>query len=104
MEEACHVMRNGEILNEEKTEYPLYEATLYGDRVLTQKLTKRLGCSIKHLPIRIKFNYEYDTLKAIEKGIRKDPTLVLNGKIFLDGLPTAEEITEKFENLIKKGI
>ena len=97
MNEACHTMRHGEILNPDKTEYPLFHAVLYGDKVLTAKFSKRLSCAIKHLPLRVEFTYEYDTLKAIEKGITKDPTLVLDGKIFLEGLAQAEAITDAFE-------
>jgi len=99
--DACHEMANGEILNEDKKEYPLYFATLYGDRVLTAKFSKRLSCAIKHLPIRVKFNYEYSTQKAIEAGISKDPTLVLNGKIFLEGLIQAKDLTKAFKELLK---
>ncbi len=102
MNEACHTMAEGEILNATKTEYPLYEAVLYGDRILTAKFSKRLSCAIKHLPIRVRFRYEYDTIKAIEAGVSKDPTLMVDGKIFLEGLIAAEEITRAFEKLIKK--
>jgi len=101
---ACHEMNEGEILNESYTQYPLFEGILYGSKVSTAKFSKRLSCSIKHLPIRLKFHFEYDTLKAVENGITKDPTLVLNGKIFLEGLVQAEDITEAFEKLIKEGI
>jgi len=98
--DACHEMANGEILNEDKKEYPLFLATLYGDKVLTAKFSKRLSCAIKHLPIRVKFNYEYSTQKAIKIGITKDPTLVLNGKIFLEGLIQAEDIAKAFKKLL----
>ena len=100
MVEVCHEMHNGEILNEEKEEYPLYITTLYGDRILTAKFSKRLSCAIKQLPIRVIFSYEYSAEKAIEMGIAKDPTLLLNGKIFLEGLVQAEEITQMFQNLL----
>lgn len=102
MNEACHTMAPGEILNAEKTEYPLFHAVLYGDRVSTAKFSKRLSCAIKHLPLRVEFRYEHDTLKAIEKGIAKDPTLVLDGEIFLEGLVQAEEITEAFQKKLKE--
>ena len=102
MMDYCKTMQEGEILNENHSEYPLFKGVLYGDKVSTAKFSKRLSCAIKHLPIRIKFHYEYNTLKAIEKGISKDPTFTLNGKIFLEGLPQAEEITQKFENLLFK--
>ena len=100
MLDYCKTMDEGEILNENHPEYPLFDGVLYGDKILTAKFSKRLSCAIKHLPIRIKFHYEYNTQKAIEKGISKDPTFVLNNKIFLEGLVSAEEITQKFEGLL----
>ena len=102
--QACHEMKHGEILNSSKTLYPLYKATIYGSRVDSVKLSKRLSCAIKPLPIRVEFFYEYSTLKAIEKGIRKDLTLVLNEDIFIEGLIKAEEITKKFENYLLKAL
>jgi len=100
--EACHIMKKGEILNANHSEYPLFFATIYGDKLSTAKLSKRLSCSIKHLPIRLHFDFEYDTIKAIEAGISNDPTIVLDGEIFLEGLVNAEEISEKFQEFIKK--
>jgi len=97
--EACHEMRAGEVLNAAHPEYPLYEAVIYGSRVDSAKLSKRLSCAIKHLPLRVRFSYEYDPQRAIEKGISKDPTLVLDGKIFLEGLVQSEEITKAFEEI-----
>jgi len=99
--EACHTMNHGEILNADKSKYPLFHAVLYGDRVSTAKFSKRLSCAIKHLPLRVEFTYEYDTEKAVEKGVVKDPTLVLDGEIFLEGLVQAETITDAFEKRIK---
>jgi len=102
MNEACHTMHEGEVLNAQKTAYTLFHAILYGDRVSTAKFSKRLSCAIKHLPLRVKFTFEYDTLKAVEKGVIQDPTLTLDGEIFLEGLVEAEIITEAFEKLLKK--
>ena len=104
MNEACHTMENGEVLNASHSEYPLFHAVLYGDKVSTAKFSKRLSCAIKHLPLRVEFTYEHDTLKAVEKGVTKDPTLVLDGKIFLEGLVQAEVITEAFEKQLKSEI
>jgi len=101
---ACREMRDGEILNPYKTEAPLFHAILYGDKVATAKLSKRVSCAIKHLPLRVQFEFEYSTKKAIEAGIRKDPTLVLDGEIFLEGLPQAEQISEAFEKKLKRGV
>jgi len=104
MNEACHTMKNGEVLNASHTEYPMFEGVLYGDKVSTEKFSKRLSCAIKHLPLRVKFTYEHDTLKAVEKGVTKDPTLVLDGKIFLEGLIQAEEITQAFEKRLESKV
>ena len=88
--------------NEGHTDYPLFNGVLYGDKITTAKFSKRLSCAIKHLPLRVSFQYEYDTLKALEKGIAKDPTFVLDDKIFLEGLMQAEEITQVFDRLLGK--
>lgn len=101
MQETCHEMGAGEVLNASHPEYPLHEAVIYGDRISCAKLSKRLSCAVKHLPIRLRFSYEYDTLKALDAGIVKDPTLVLDSQIFLEGLVEAETITEVFEKLLK---
>jgi len=98
---VCKEMQAGEILNPYKTETPLLHALLYGDKTAIAKLSERLSCAIKHLPLRVQFEYEYSTQKAIEAGIQKDPTLLLDGEIFLEGLPQAEHITEAFEKLLK---
>ncbi len=102
MSGICHIISNGEILNIDKIDCPLFQAVLYGDRTLCNKFSKRLSCSVKHLPLRLQFSYEYSTQKAIEKGVVKDPTLVLDGKIFIEGLIQSEEITTKFQDFIMK--
>ena len=98
----CHVMSDGEILNENKKDCKLYKAVLYGDRILTEKLSKRVSCAIKYLPIRVQFTYEYSTIKALEVGVKKDPSLVLNNEIFIEGLIQTEEIVKIFEELLKR--
>ncbi|WP_456457505.1 hypothetical protein [Nitratifractor sp.] len=100
--DACRVMNEGEILNPQRTNLPLHEVVLYGDRVLTAKFSKRLSCALKHLPIRLRFRYSHSALEAINMGIAKDPTLVLDGEIFLEGLIPAEEITRAFERYLAK--
>ena len=100
MSDACHGMKAGEVLNSSSTEYPLYEVIIYGDKINCAKLSKRLSCAIKHLPLRVEFSFEYDTKKAVDKGITKDPSIILNGNIFIEGLAQAEDITMKFEKLI----
>ena len=90
-------MQEGAILNALNPEFPLHKVILYGDKLSTAKFSKRLSCSIKHLPLRLLFRYEHNTLNAIEAGVMKEPTLVMDGLIFIEGLVQAEEITEKFE-------
>jgi len=98
--QVCRVMEDGEILNPHLDNLALNEAIIYGDKVLSQKLSKRLSCAIKHLPIRLKFSYNYSIEDAIDIGISKDPTMVLNSQIFIEGLISTEEITEKFERFL----
>ena len=102
MNKVCDIVKEGEILGIDKPEFPLFFAVLYGDKIATKKFSKRLSCAIKHLPLRVKFRYVHSTLEAIDLGISKDPTLVLDGKVFLEGLVQAEQITEAFEKLIKR--
>lgn len=102
MNQVCDILKDGEILGIDNLEFPLFNAVLYGDKIATQKFSKRLGCAIKHLPLRVQFRYVHSTSKAVDMGISKDPTLVLDGKIFLEGLVQAEEITEAFKKLIKR--
>jgi len=102
MNNSCSIISEGEILNEDKKDFRLFHATLYGDKILTVKLSKRVSCAIKHLPLRVEFHYEYSTLKALEFGVKKDPTLILDDKIFIEGLIQTEKIVEIFENLLKK--
>jgi len=102
LQETCHIMNEGEILNKTNLEHPLYHGIIYGDKISSAKLSKRVSCSVKHMPLRLEFSFEYDTLKAIENGITKDPTFVLDGEIFLEGLVQAEEITKAFERKLNE--
>jgi len=98
--EYCYPLKEGEILNKDK-KYPLFEVTIHGSDIERVKLSKRVVCAVKHLPLRLKIHYEKDSLKSIEIGVTKDPTLTLNNKILLEGLVSAEEITKTFETLLK---
>jgi len=100
----CYPLAEGEILHAEHKSWPLFRVTIHGSDIERIKLSKRLSCAIKHLPLRLQVHYEKDTMKSIQEGIAKDPTLTLNGKILLEGLVSAEEITKTFENLLKEVI
>ncbi len=99
--EYCYPLKEGEILNEDKA-YPLFEVTIHGSDTNRVKLSKRLVCAVKHLPLRLKIHYQKDTGKSIEKGVAKDPTLEYNGKFLAEGLISAEEITKIFEGLLSE--
>jgi hypothetical protein len=104
--DACHIMSDGEILNENHADYPIFDGTLYGDKVLTAKFSKRLSCAIKHLPIRVRFVYDHDIMSAIEHDIRYDPTFVMDTgsdeEFVMEGLVSAEDITQSFEEFLVK--
>jgi len=100
--DVCHEMHEGEMLNATHTEWPCHTAILYGDRISTAKFSKRLSCAIRHLPLRLLFHFEYDTLKAIEAGVTTAPSLKVDDTLFLEGLLQAEEITATFEALLKR--
>ena len=103
MSEACNIMVDREILNRDKKDFKLYQAILYGDKLLTAKLSKRVSCAIKNLPLRVQFAYEYSTINAVKAGVKNDPSLVLDDTLFIEGLIQTEEIVMLFEELLKKG-
>ncbi len=100
--EYCYPLKEGEVLNEEHPEWPLFDVTIHGSDAERVKLAKRLVCAVKHLPLRLKIRYEKDAMKSIEKGIAKDPTLEWQGKFLAQGLVSAEELTQIFEKLLEK--
>ena len=100
MDNFCHSLEKDEILNEKQHDFPLYELCIYGSKLECLKISKRIMCSVKHLPIRVKVHYIYDTKKAIEAGARKDPSVALKSKIIIEGLISAEEIEKIFNKSI----
>ena len=100
--EYCYALPEGEVLHAEHTEWPLFRVTIHGSDTERVKLSKRLVCAVKHLPLRLQIHYEKDPMKSIEEGVAKDPTLTWNGRILLEGLVSAEEITQNFERLLQK--
>ena len=100
--EYCYPLNEGEILHKEHKEWPLFAVTIHGSDTERVKLSKRLVCAVKHLPLRLKIHYEKDTMKSVEEGVAKDPTLTWNNHILLEGLVSAEEITKTFEELLEK--
>jgi len=81
-------------------EHPLYEAVFYGDRVGTEKLSRRFSCATRFLPVRVSYTFEHDSLKALDKGVSKDPTLIFDKKLIMEGLFQAEEITKQVESYL----
>ena len=98
--EYCYPLKEGETLNDEHPEYPLFAVTIHGSDRERGKLSKRLVCAVKHLPLRLSIRYEKDAEKSIALGVRRDPTLMLNTKILAEGLVSAETLTEIFETLL----
>ena len=102
MYDACYPLNEGEILNEGHKEWPLFILDIYGSKLESLKISKRIMCTLKHLPLRLQVFYHHDTLKAIEEGCGKDPCIKMNGKILFEGLIQAEKIKEIFEKLLKE--
>jgi hypothetical protein len=97
--ELCAPLDENGILNATHTEWPLFHGIIYGDKTLCTKFSKRLVCSIKHLPLRLSLKIVTSTQIAIEAGVRYDPTLFIDGKPFIEGLVDAQEITTLFKKL-----
>ena len=81
-------------------DYPLYRVVFFGDRVGTDKLARRFSCATKIFPIRVEFIFEHDPLKALDKGVSKDPTVIFDKKLIIEGLIQAEEITKQVESYL----
>ncbi len=102
MYEYCYALREGEILNEGYPEWPLFVLTICGSKRECLKISKRIMCTLKHLPLRLQVFYENNAEKCIEMGGGGDPSVFLDGKLLFEGLIQAEEIKEIFENLLKE--
>ena len=100
--EYCYPLKEGEILNDEHNEWKLFDVTIHGSAKERVKLSKRLVCSLKHLPLRLRIQYEKDTETSIQKGVGADPSLEYNDKLIAEGLVSAEELSDIFENLLKR--
>ncbi len=98
--ETCAPLEMGEILNGEHTEWPLFDVTIHGGKLESTKLLKRLVCGVKHLPLRLRVSLEHNTQKSVELGVRIDPTLIWNKECVIEGLVSAEAITQTFETLL----
>ena len=53
MYDYCYPLKEGEILNEAHKNWPLFVLNIYGSKLETLKISKRIMCTLKHLPIRI---------------------------------------------------
>ena len=91
-----------QILNKKHIQYPLYMGIVYGSKIDSTKLFKRLTCAVKHLPVRIELTFEYDPLMAMDKGITKDPTFMLGSSIVVQGLLQTEELEKEIKKFIIK--
>jgi len=97
----CYALNEGEILNEDHYEWPLFVLTICGSKVETLKMSKRVMCTLKHLPLRLQVFYENNAEKCIEMGGGGDPSVFLDGNLLFEGLIQAEKIKEIFEKLLK---
>jgi len=98
----CAPLVEGEILNESHREWPLFEVTIHGSDRERIKLSKRLVCAVKHLPLRLSIRYEKSAEKSVEIGVAKDPTLEWKRRFLAEGLVSAETLTDRFETLLKE--
>ena len=101
MYDYCYALREGEILNESHPEWPLFVLTICGSKIESLKISKRIMCTLKHLPLRLQVFYEHNTIKCLELGGGNDPSVFLDRKLLFEGLIQAEEIKEIFEKLLK---
>ena len=101
MYDYCYALNEGEILNKGHNEWPLFKLLICGSKIECLKISKRIMCTIKHLPLRLQVFYEHDTLKCLELGGGSDPSIFLDNKLLFEGLIQAEDIKTIFEKLLK---
>jgi len=97
----CYSLNEGEILNEDHNDWPLFSLLICGSKMESLKISKRLMCTLKHLPLRLQVFYEHNTQKCVEKGAGGDPSVFLNEKLLFEGLIQAEDIKTIFEKILK---
>ncbi|WP_201353712.1 hypothetical protein [Hydrogenimonas urashimensis] len=100
--EYCYPLAEGEVLNADHPEWPLFSVTIHGSDRERVKLSKRLVCAVKHLPLRLRIRYEKDVEKSLEAGVSKDPTLTLGHEILAEGLVSAETLSVLFEKMLQR--
>ena len=101
MHDYCYALREAEILNEDHNEWPLFKLLICGSKIECLKISKRIMCTLKHLPLRLQVFYEHNTLTCLELGGGADPSVFLNNKLLFEGLIQAEDIKTIFEKLLK---
>jgi len=101
MYDYCYALNEGEILNEGHNEWPLFSLLICGSKIETLKISKRIMCTLKHMPLRLQVFYEHDTLKCLNLGGGSDPSVFLDNKLLFEGLIQAEDIKTIFEKLLK---
>jgi hypothetical protein len=99
---SCYPLKEGEILNEAYPDYPLFFVTIHGSERERIKLSKRLVCALKHLPLRLQIHYEKDTETSLNRGVRHDPTLEYEDTFLAEGLVSAETLNELFSQMLQK--
>ena len=101
MYDYCYALNEGEILNEGHNEWPLFKLLICGSKIETLKISKRIMCTLKHMPLRLQVFYEHDTQICLQKGGGGDPSVFLGNKLLFEGLIQAEDIKAIFEKLLK---
>lgn len=99
--DTCEPLEYGEILNASHPQWPLFEVSIHGGKLESMKLFKRLVCGVKHLPLRLRTSFEHDTQRSADLGIQYDPTLMWGQEFLIEGLQSAEFMTQTFETLLK---
>lgn len=94
-------MTTGQLLHADHPEWPLFHATIHGGERERIKLSKRLTCGLRHLPLRLAITYETDPERSMAAGVGADPTLMVDGEIVAEGLMATEQFTARFEALLR---
>lgn len=77
---------------------PVVHAVIYGNREEAAKLQKRVACASRRFHISWQFKTQTDPFEAIDFGIIRQPSLVIDGRVVVEGLSATEEIENVLES------
>lgn len=76
-----------------------FRLEILGSGADAQKLRQRVGCALGGLGFYTEIPIHSDNERALALGATRDPVLLINDSLFIDGLLTTEDIARKIHRL-----